>query len=277
MLPRLNDCGLIHAEIKREKGKDGKEKGNAKYHITIPDIWELNRKYFEASLEEQARMDPSLKLAQEMDRNSSPLNGQACPPNEPSLSTKKAKPGSFSGQDKPHKASPQANPQRSKDSNKDITKDLLKERKNDDLPTNDTLKDSFSPSFTSSLENEVEFSFEEEAIYDFGKQTIFKANPPEKTQKVKEQCAKIAEAGINTLEQMISLVAFTKQETGFGTLHLGNLINALNGWMLTQQFPTVLSSKSRTTSKVLSSYDDEDYIDDTFYKARKVEAINGKH
>src|SRR5712675_921515 len=85
MLPRLHTCGLIHAEIRREKGKDGKEKGNAKYHITIPDIWELNRKYFESNLEEQAKMDPSLKLAQEMDRmkTCSP-NGQTCSPNDPS-------------------------------------------------------------------------------------------------------------------------------------------------------------------------------------------------
>src|SRR5438445_3067035 len=52
MLPRLHKCGLIHAEIRRERGKDGKEKGNAKYHITIPDIWELNRKYFASSAEE---------------------------------------------------------------------------------------------------------------------------------------------------------------------------------------------------------------------------------
>lgn len=47
MLPRLNTSGLIHAEIMHETGKDGKKRGKAKYRISIPDIWEENRKYFE--------------------------------------------------------------------------------------------------------------------------------------------------------------------------------------------------------------------------------------
>lgn len=144
------------------------------------------------------------------------------------------------------------------------------ERKNDEPSTNASFIPSIPPQ-----EEEVEFSLEEDAVYSFGKQTIFKVKPPKKTQKVKDQCAEIAKAGIKTLEQMLSLVAFAKQETGFGTIHLGNLVNALNGWLLTQQFPTV--SSSRTTSKVLSSYDDEDYIDDSFYPTRKVESIHGTH
>lgn len=83
MLPRLHTCGLIHAEIRREKAKNGKEKGNPKYHITILDIWELNRQYFSCSPNEQDAMDPSQKLVHEMT--------QACSPNDTSSFTKSDK------------------------------------------------------------------------------------------------------------------------------------------------------------------------------------------
>jgi hypothetical protein len=120
---------------------------------------------------------------------------------------------------------------------------------------------------------EVEFSPEEQMIYDFGKETIFRVNPPKKTLYVKGQCAKIAKAGIATLEQFKDLAARSKQETGFTTLHLGNLIKALNGWIFTQQFAFVESSspsQARQANTVISSYDDDDYIDDTFYPTREV-------
>jgi hypothetical protein len=81
MLPRLHKCGLIHAEVKREKGKDGKEKGNAKYHITILDIWELNRQFFSCPLNERDLLDPSLVLVHEKTQTCSP-NEQACSPHE---------------------------------------------------------------------------------------------------------------------------------------------------------------------------------------------------
>lgn len=127
-------------------------------------------------------------------------------------------------------------------------------------------------------EEEVEFSPEEQAIYDFGKETIFRAKPPKKTQYVKGQCAQIAKAGIKTLEQFKSLVTLTKQEKGFKTLHLGNLINELNGWIFAQQFAFVESSppsQTRQANTVISSYDDDDYIDDTFYPTREV--VNATH
>jgi hypothetical protein len=123
MLPRLHGCGLVHAEIRREQ-----DKGNAKYHITIPDIWELNRQFFASSAEQQVAIDPSLNLVHQMDKSQTcPPNGQTCPPNEPSLSTKRAKPvhqtDKFSAMNEPAKPS-DGTP---KDSIKDISKDTLKE------------------------------------------------------------------------------------------------------------------------------------------------------
>jgi hypothetical protein len=84
MLPRLDTCGLVHAEIRKEKDKHGNEVGNAKYNITILDIWELNKEYYSCPPERQDSLDPSLILVHE--------NVQACPPNKPRLSAKAAKP-----------------------------------------------------------------------------------------------------------------------------------------------------------------------------------------
>lgn len=95
MLPRLHICGLIHAEIKREKGTDGKEKGNAKYNITMLDIWELNRAYYSCSPNERVKLDPSIKLVQE--------NTQGCSPNDTSLFTKSDKPVHQNTQENPVK------------------------------------------------------------------------------------------------------------------------------------------------------------------------------
>ncbi len=78
MLPRLHIVGLIHAEIKRKRTKDGKEAGNALYHITIIDIWEQNRQFYSCSPNEQ--VDPSDILVHQMT--------QACSPNDTSLFTK---------------------------------------------------------------------------------------------------------------------------------------------------------------------------------------------
>src|SRR6266568_8500624 len=44
MIRHLHDAGLIHAEIKRHEGK-----GNPQYHITITDIWALNKTFFAKS------------------------------------------------------------------------------------------------------------------------------------------------------------------------------------------------------------------------------------
>lgn len=158
--------------------------------------------------------------------------------------------------------------------------DIKDESKNEEpeVPTH-SFTPSQPPSQESFSEEEkpeevVELSPEEQAIYDFGRETIFKVKPPKITPTVKRHCAKIAKAGIKTLEQMISLVALAKQEQNFKTLHLGNLVNALNGWLLTQQFasidPSPTQSPTAKAGTARSSYDDDDYVDDTFYKQRPV-------
>lgn len=125
MVPHLHICDLIHAEVRKEKGKDGKEKGNPKYHITIPDIWELNKRYFEASPEEQAKIDPSLKLVHENEQDLlKPVHEkvQPCSPNNTRLFTKTNKVVAFGEQ-------VQAQVERTKDNNKDT----LKEREKDSV------------------------------------------------------------------------------------------------------------------------------------------------
>lgn len=103
MLPRLHNVGLIHAEIKKKQNKNGKEIGNPLYHVSINDIWEVNKRYFACSPDEQ--VDPSdVLLVHETIQTCSP-NEQACSPNEQacsrndtSLFTKSDKPVSFGEQ-----------------------------------------------------------------------------------------------------------------------------------------------------------------------------------
>ena len=115
MLPRLHSCGLIHAEIRREKAKNGQEKGNPKYHITIIDIWEENRKFYSCSPNEQ--VDPSAHLVHQMI--------QACSPNDTSLFTKSDKPVHEKEQDR-------AQVERAK-KDKDTLKDFFKEDMSNDI------------------------------------------------------------------------------------------------------------------------------------------------
>lgn len=46
MIRRLHNAGLIHAEIKKKKTREGKESDQAQYHITIVDLWQLNESFF---------------------------------------------------------------------------------------------------------------------------------------------------------------------------------------------------------------------------------------
>jgi hypothetical protein len=46
MIRRLHSAGLIHAEIKRRKNREGEEFGNEVYHITITDTWALNYDFY---------------------------------------------------------------------------------------------------------------------------------------------------------------------------------------------------------------------------------------
>lgn len=126
MLPRLHEAGLIHAEIRREKAKNGREKGNPKYHITIVDIWEVNRMFFSCSPKEQVELAvvPSAQLVHEIE--------QACSRNTTSSFTKNDKPDTFGELDR-------AQVERAKDNNKDTSKDTSKDTPKDTLK--DTLKE----------------------------------------------------------------------------------------------------------------------------------------
>jgi hypothetical protein len=155
-------------------------------------------------------------------------------------------------------------------------------------------------SFSSSQEKqeeEVALSEEEQVIYDYACQTIFKAKPPRKTAKLKGECAEIAKY-VKTVEQFVSLVYFVRALPYIqGQIHLKNLVNELNGWLQGQsaeaeeeQCPSVYvgdeineRNKARQRERkrlreeaqkgrVISSYDDDDYVDDTFYAPKVSDA-----
>jgi hypothetical protein len=150
ILPRLHKCGLIHAEIKQEFNPDGTKKGKPKYYITIPDIWEMNRKYFECSLQE--RFDPSNVLLENenvpLKNDNVLLENENVPPQERKCSSQER----FVGD----KASPQARSQLPKDILKDLSKDLSKEGSVADETEPQTLAPVVapSPSSLSSLSSE---------------------------------------------------------------------------------------------------------------------------
>jgi hypothetical protein len=135
--------------------------------------------------------------------------------------------------------------------------DKITERKKE--PTAKSTEGSFSHSSIpqSSFENSS-FSSEtkeEQVVYELGSQTIFKVKRPKITPTVKGYCAEIAKAGVTTLENIESLVAFTKQEKYLvgKTLYLGNLVNALNGWLLSQQ-PSQSSTQSSSQKRPHTPY-----------------------
>lgn len=264
MLPRLHTCGLIHSEVRKEKGKDGKEKGNAKYHITIPDIWELNRQFFACSPQEQEKMDPSLKLVrfrEQVSVNPVHENEQACSPNNTRLFTKTNKPVLFREQT-------QAQLERAKDSIKDT---LKKDRKKEEPTSSDP--ESSSHSFThslkkSSLSSETKQELTQEKIiltedvkqvYDLACEQLFQAEPPEVTAAMQGHCAKIAKH-VKNKEQMASLIAFTRKEQHLEgkTVYFGNLARGLNGWLQTERLSAavpspVASSVGKATTDMLAA------------------------
>jgi hypothetical protein len=78
---------------------------------------------------------------------------------------------------------------------------------------------------------EVIFTEDEQKIYDYGRQTLFKATPPPKTAKLKSECAELA-LHIKTQEQFESLVQVVRKVPYIkGQIHLKNLVNELNGWL----------------------------------------------
>jgi len=94
-------------------------------------------------------------------------------------------------------------------------------------------------------QEEVALTEEEQAIYDFGCQTIFKAKPPRKTAKLKGECAELAKY-ITTLEQFQKLVQSVRALPYIqGQVHLKNLVNELNGWLQSLEARPVGSSRGK--------------------------------
>jgi hypothetical protein len=114
-----------------------------------------------------------------------------------------------------------------------------------------SLSASKNSSFSSSPEEkpkEVEFSPEEQRIYDFGKKDIFKAKPPRKTAKLKSECAELVEH-IKTQKQFDSLLTFVRSLPYIkGQIHIKNLVNGLNGWLQLQEQPTSSETHQAPTS-----------------------------
>jgi hypothetical protein len=119
---------------------------------------------------------------------------------------------------------------------------------------------------------EVILTEEEQQVYDLACQRFFIARPPEITSTVKEHCAKMAKAGIATLEHIKDLERIARQEQRLGNkpIYLGNLVRGLNGWLQMQNAPvSLIVSTERKAGHVYSSYDDPDYVDDSFYPAKR--------
>src|SRR5437588_9711793 len=119
------------------------------------------------------------------------------------------------------------------------TKTKVTERKNGATPAKQETSHSSIPSSSHSQisfsqetkPEEVTFAEEEQAIYDYGRQTLFKAKPLLKTAKLKGECAELAKH-ITTLEQFQSLLQFVRALPYIqGQVHLKNLVNGLDGWM----------------------------------------------
>jgi hypothetical protein len=132
-----------------------------------------------------------------------------------------------------------------------------------------------SQNFSSSQETkleEVTLTEEEQVIYDYACQTIFKAKSPRKTAKLQSECAEIAKH-VKTAEQFTSLVQFVRALPYIqGQVHLKNLVNELNGWLQMQNPPVSLPTE-RKAGYVYSSYDDPDYVDNSFYPAKRKGAL----
>ena len=133
-------------------------------------------------------------------------------------------------------------PRSEKETKERNSRKTLKERKNG-TPNVTTSKEASHSSIHSSLSSsqisssqetkpkEVTLTEEEQAIYEFGKQTLFKANPPKKTPKLQGECAEIAKH-VQTVEQFQSLLQFVRALPYIqGQIHLKNLVNGLDGWL----------------------------------------------
>lgn len=142
-----------------------------------------------------------------------------------------------------------------------IPKTTTKERKNDATQQKSNAPAEEDSSHSSNQSSPlVEFTEEEERVYELAKK--LKLSFLKKNEKNKAHCAKLLSEGVTTSEQMESLMQFCRQRSYLvgKDLNLGNLAGELDSWLQVQQ--------SQASGRVLSSYDDPDYVDDTFYVTR---------
>ena len=273
ILPRLHKCGLVHAEIKQEYNPDGSKKGKPKYYITIPDIWELNRKYFECSPEE--RFDPSVVL---LKNNTVPLkNNNVLQKNENVLVENDVVPPEehFSGNQAPS----QARLQTAKDSSK-IFKDSKKEETTDSLTHSSTPSlsvEHLSTSYphvdkqangesliatvttgsTSTQRNtEPLLSAEGQRVRDYWSQLGF-----ESTSASNGHWNTLSKH-ITSFEQMDSLYEYARAQLATAkdpTVHPGNLVKAVNGWKQ-KQAPSLVAVGAQQPKPKTKKQAEEEWI-----------------
>lgn len=125
---------------------------------------------------------------------------------------------------------------------------------------------------------EIVFSPEAEQIYQFAEKLNLVALKRDENHR--DSCNTLIEKGVTTFEKLESLKKFVKQIPFYAdkTLNLKNLVKELPGWAQKQEKKPVmagfrdLSAYNRTMQQqyskpnvARSSYDDPDFVDDTFY------------
>ena len=149
-------------------------------------------------------------------------------------------------------------------SKKEENNDNKIESKNDDraesTPPSDQKPEESSPpssipSQSSSQESppaeepkqEIKFTQAEESVYALAEKRHL--THLKRDGKHKENCAKLAEAGVTTLEKLESLMQFCRQKPHLAgkALNLKNLINELNGWLQLQLPPDKQKSPVKIT------------------------------
>jgi hypothetical protein len=116
----------------------------------------------------------------------------------------------------------------------------------------------------------VIFSPEAERIMEFAKKLNLVALKWDENHK--GYCDTLLEKGIATFEQLESLMRYCEQLPQLANkvdkkICLKNLaVNALPGWLQAQQ--SVATTLPGIGTRVVSSYDDDDFVDNTFYEAK---------